>query len=53
MCNGEGVRQVVANLESGCAVSEERVNPVADVGWEALIMDDLSQAFWIKVIIKA
>ncbi len=32
---------MVANLEVGYVVSEKGMNPVTNVGWEALVVDDL------------
>ncbi len=50
---GKGVGGVVANPELGYIVSEEWKNPVTNIGWEALVSDDLSQPLWVEVIVEA
>jgi len=51
--DGERVRKVVAKLKQGLSSGEERLDPVAQVGWEALVMEDLCDAPHVDVVEEA
>ncbi len=43
---------MVADAKLGYTVSKERLNPVTNIGQEALVVDDLGQAAWVEVVIE-
>ncbi len=44
---------MVAELEQGLSSGEERLDPVAQVGWEALVVEDLCDAPHVDIVEEA
>ena len=48
----KGVGGMDADAEAGYTVSKERINPIRDVRWEALVSYDLGQPCGVKVVVE-